>query len=272
MPLTTTIANKLNETSITITAKQTPVVITVKLQSVPGIVKYTSKLLKYLFKPGKGNWGLDGTPITPAHFELISTENYLVQDLLSEPNAVIENLGSVPDGDFVTVANERLWDFADSDAPTEVGIKTYYFSYDTNGVLYFAQFIGTPGIYGDMASKKFKLEDFTSSTNTFITEVPNLEQVVAEGGNTNISQLTNNGDGTSPYTTEANLNGLSISVNQAAAEMYFKNSEGEMLSTVSLGFLNNEGTTFYYNEANQKLQLKNDSDEILSEIPVRVCF
>jgi len=268
LPLTTTIANKLNETPVTITAKQTPVVITAKLQSVPGMYKYTSKLLKYLFKPGKGNWGLDGTPINPAHFELISTENYLVQDLLSEPNAVIENLGSVPDGDFVATANERLWDFSDSDAPTEVGIKTYYFSYETDGVLYFAQFIGTPGIYGDMSSKKFKIEDFTSSTDTRVTEIPNLEQVVAEGGNINISQLTNNGDGTSPYTTEANLNGLSISVNQAAAEMYFKNKEGVTLSTVSLGFLNNEGTTFYYNATSQKLQLKNDSDEILSEIPV----
>jgi len=268
LPLTTMIVNKLNETPIVITAKQTPVVVTVKLQSVPGTVKYTSKLLKYLFKPGKGNWGIDGTPIIPSHLELISNENYVVQDLLSEPNAVIENLGSISDGDFVTVANERLWDFADSDAPTEVGIKTYYFSYETEGVLYFAQFIGTPGIYGDMASKKFNLEDFTSSTDTRVTEVPNLEQVLAEGGNTNISQLTNNGDGTSPYTTEANLNGLNISVNQAAAEMYFKNSEGEILSTVSLGFLNNEGTTFYYNAASQQLQLKNDSGEILSEIPV----
>jgi len=267
-PLPDMVANRLNALPITITAKQTPVIVTVRLQSVPGTLTYTSKLLKYLFKPGKGIWGLDGTPVTAAYLELISTENYLVQDLLNEPNAVIENLGTVENGNFVSAANERLWDFADSDTPTEVGIKTYYFSYETDGVLYFAQFIGEPGIYGYMTSHHFILDDFTSSTNTGVTEIPNLEQVLAEGGNINISQFINDGNGTSPFATQAQINGLIVTVNQTTAEMYFKNSEGLLLATINLGFLNNEGTAFVYDTTSQKLQLKNDAGELLSEIPV----
>lgn len=60
----------------------------------------------------------------------------------------------------------------------------------------------------------------------------------------------------------------SIASNQAAQELYLKDIDGNTISTISVAFLNNEGTTFFYNDATEKLELKNDAGEVLSEIPV----
>lgn len=260
------VAAKLNNMDIVITAKQTPVIITASLLSTDGT--HVSKSYKYLFKPGKGTWGINGTSINQSHLELISVENYLIDNLLSEPNAVINNLGELPDGNFVAAANALSWDFSDSGANDESGIKTYYFSYETDGVLYFAQFVGAPNNYGGGYTDQFTTADFVSTTDSRITDIPTLEDVLEQGGNTNVSQLINDGDGTSPYATVANVNGLNVTVNQAAAELYLKNSSGTTLATVNLGFLNNEGTTFFFNTVTQKLELRNDTGAVLSEIPV----
>ncbi|PZR24450.1 MAG: hypothetical protein DI539_00295 [Flavobacterium psychrophilum] len=262
------VANRLNTMQIIITAKQTPVIITASLLVSAGTYNYVSKRYKYLFKPGKGEWGLNGTAINSTHLELINVENYLVDDLLSEPNAIINNLGELPEGDYVTAANASSWDFTESGADGESGIKTYYFSYETNGVLYFVQFVGVPGNYGQGYTAQFTESDFVSSTDSRITDIPTLEDILEQGGNTNVSQLTNDGDGTSPYATIANVNGLNVTINQAAAELYLKNNSGTTLATVNLGFLNNEGTTFYYDVTSQKLELRNDEETVLSEIPV----
>ena len=259
---------KLNTMQITITAKQAPVIILALMLGSTGGNSYVSKKYKFLFKPGKGNWGLNGTSISTSHLELITAENYLVDDLLSEPNAIIENLGEIPGGNFIAVANSTAWNFTESGLEGEAGIKTYYFSYETDNVLYFVQFVGIPDLYGAEYEAQFTPADFVSSTDSRITDVPTLEDVLAQGGNINVSQLTNNGDGISPYATIAKVNGLSVSVNQAAAELYLKNNLGTTLATVNLGFLNNEGTTFFYNEATEKLELKNDAGTVLSEIPV----
>lgn len=260
------VAAKLNNMDVVITAKQTPVIVTASLLSSDGT--HVSKSYKYLFKPGKGTWGLNGTPVSQLHLELISVENYLIDNLLSEPNAVVNNLGELPDGNFVAAANALSWDLTDSGANDESGIKTYYFSYETAGVLYFAQFVGVPDNYGNGYTAQFTTADFVSTTDSRITDIPTLEDVLEQGGNTNVSQLFNNGDGTSPYATVAAVNGLNVTINQAAAELYLKNSSGTTLATVNLGFLNNEGTTFFFNIVTQKLELRNDAGTVLSEIPV----
>lgn len=262
------IADKLNTMQIVITAKQSPVIVTAALLVSTGTYNYVSKRYKYLFKPGKGNWGLNGSYISWLQLELITIENYLVEDLLSEPNAIINNLGELPDGNYVAAANSSSWDFSESGNEGELGIKTYYFSYETDGVLYFVQFVGVPGIYGNGYTAQFTLSDFVSSTDSRITDVPTLEDVLDQGGNTNVSQLINDGNGTSPYATIANVNGLTVTINQAAAELYLKNSLGTTLATVNLGFLNNEGTTFFFNQTTGKLELRNDAGITLSEIPV----
>lgn len=262
------VVQKLNAMQIVITAKETPIIVTASLLAESPTGNYVSKVYKYLFKPGKGNWGLNGTLVSITHLEEINIRNYLVDDLLGQPNAVIENLGNVPDGNFIAKANTSDWNFNDLGTEGDAGEKTYYFSYEANDVLYFAHFTGTPGSYGLSYDAKFAPADFISSTDSRITDVPNLEEVLEQAGNINISQLNNDGDGTSPYATEAAVNGLTVSVNQAAAEMYLKNQDGLVLATVNLAFLNNEGTTFFYNETTEKLELKNDDGELLSEVPV----
>ena len=261
------VSTKLNQMEIVITAKETPVIITASLLADSPDGTYVSKIYKYLFKPGKGNWGLNGTAVTSSHLEEINIRNYLVDDLLGQPNAVIENLGNIPNGDFIAKANTSDWNFYDLGTEGGAGEKTYYFSYEIEDVLYFAQFTGTPGLYGLSYDAKFTAADFISTTDSRITDIPNLEEILEQGGNISVSQLFNNGDGSSPFATVSETNGITITVNQAVAEMYLKNSAGLILATVNLGFLNNEGTTFFYNEVTQKLELKNDAGDILSEVP-----
>jgi len=262
------VAEKLNAMEIVITAKETPVIITASLLADGPNGLSVTKIYKYLFKPGKGNWGQNGTTISTRYLEEITIRNYLIDDLLGQSNAIIENLGVVADGNFIAKANTSNWNFYDSGTEGGAGQKTYYFNYETDDVLYFAQFTGTPGLYGISYTNKFSANDFVSSTDSRITDIPNLEKILEQGGNKNISQLINNGNGTSPFSTEAAVNGLTVTVNQAAAEMYLKNSEGTILATVNLAFLNNEGTTFFYNETTEKLELKNDAGEVLSQVPV----
>lgn len=297
------VANKLNTMEIIITAKQTPVIITASLLVAAETHNYVSKRYKYLFKPGKGNWGLNGTSISWLQLELINIENYLVDHLLSEPNAIINNLGELPDGNFLTAANANSWDFSDAGTEGETGIKTYYFSYETESVLYFIQFVGVPGTYGSSYTAQFTAADFVSTTDSRITDIPTLEEVLAQGGNINVVKKTGetiqsidgtiiiNGhlsahdgidtgyisitsppsnihSGTNKAYVDGKINGLTITVNQAAAELYLKNNNNDVLATINLGFLNNEGTTFFFNVVTQKLELRNDAGTILSEVPV----
>lgn len=265
------IVTKMNNITTVISATDTPVILslyTLPTIFVPNQTPPNSKKYLYLFKPGTGTYGLNGTKVTAAMISQLATLTLTPEDIQSNPKAVIHNLGTLTNETFIQVANKSIWDFSDSGEIDGDGqLKTYYFSYSVDNVLYFAQFKGTPGVYG-LNNTPFEEEDFVATTNSNITPTPTFEQILAQGGNKNISQLTNNGDGVSPYTTVAKLNGLTITVNQAAAEMYLKNSEGTTLATVNLAFLNNEGTTFFYNQTTQKLELKNDAGTILSEVSV----
>ena len=64
------------------------------------------------------------------------------------------------------------------------------------------------------------------------------------------------------------INGLTLTANQAAAEIYLKNAAGTTIATLNVGFLNNEGTTFVFNGTTEKLELRNDAGTLLSEVPV----
>lgn len=267
----TAIAAKMNNRTTVISAIDTPVVLSLTsiFSSVElGQFSFSNKKYLYLFRPGAGTYGIGGTTVTTTMITQLATLNLTPDDVQNDPGAIIYNIDPVTNGDYLLKANTSLWDFSDSGHINEDdSIKTYYFSYSVDNVLYFAQFKGTPGVYG-LNNIPFEEEDFVATTNSNITPTPTFEQILAQGGNKNISQLTNNGDGVSPYTTVAKLNGLTITVNQAAAEMYLKNSEGTTLATVNLAFLNNEGTAFFYNQTTQKLELKNDAGTILSEVSV----
>lgn len=319
------IVQQLNGQSFTITEIQTPVCVVAFEQQ--GLV--VKRKYKYIFKPGKGKYGLGGTPITTADLEYWVSETFTDIDASEDPNTIVVDLGDLPTGDYLTAANGAERDFNDTE-------KRYFVSYTKDGVGYLVMFVGDYGYYGGTYPDDFTAEDFVPTYDT--TMPPNILYT---------SQLINNGaNGSDPFTTvsalaaveenavkkngsalqtivgdiivkgklfilgvgsildgstinayfkkitsaenidintaiptlpnhavrkdfaEGLVNGMTLSVNQASAEMYLKNSTGTTLATLNLGFLNNEGTTFFYNETTQKLELKNDAGEILSEVPV----
>lgn len=64
------------------------------------------------------------------------------------------------------------------------------------------------------------------------------------------------------------LGGLQFESDQANAILRIKDGNGALLTSISLAYLNNEGTKFTYNTLNKMLELRNDSNELLSSIPV----
>lgn len=62
--------------------------------------------------------------------------------------------------------------------------------------------------------------------------------------------------------------GLRFEANQSTAYIYLKNSNNVTITELNVGFLNNEGTTFTYNESNHNLELRNDQNELLTSIPL----
>lgn len=249
-----TIVSMMNNRTTTISSTDTPVVLSlISLPASMGNVQVTNKKYSYLFKPGEGIYGIGGITVTSSMIFQLASLNLTPEDIQSTPGAIIYNLDPVTHGDYINKANETTWDFTDSGETNENGtLKTYYFSYTAEDVLYFVQFKGSPGVYG-LGNIPFEDEDFAATTNSNITPEK-----------TKLSEFVND----VPYATVAEVNGLDIIVNQAAAELYLKNSEGTTLVTVNLGFLNNEGTTFFYNPITKNLELKNDAGEVLSTVPV----
>lgn len=64
------------------------------------------------------------------------------------------------------------------------------------------------------------------------------------------------------------LAGIQLEADQANALIHVKDGNGNVLSTLNVAFLNNEGTTFVYNPVTNALDLKNDYGQTLSSIPV----
>ena len=60
--------------------------------------------------------------------------------------------------------------------------------------------------------------------------------------------------------------GLHFAADQASSLISLKNEAGTTITEINVGFLNNEGTKFVYNTTTQKLELRNDVNELLSEI------
>lgn len=64
------------------------------------------------------------------------------------------------------------------------------------------------------------------------------------------------------------LQGLQFESDQANATLTIKDGNGLVLTTISLMYLNNEGTKFIYNPTTQELELWNDQGDLLSSVPV----
>lgn len=64
------------------------------------------------------------------------------------------------------------------------------------------------------------------------------------------------------------IGNLVLEANQATSEIYLKDGNGLLLSTLSVGFLNNEGTKFVYNSTTNSLDLLDDNDILLTSVPI----
>ena len=242
------LAVRFNSIPLTITEIETPVIVYVIIFVQGGL---SSKKHKVFFTKGKGKWGLGGAPVVTTDFEIFETQNLLITDIV-DGNAytVTVDLGNLPDGDYLTAANGAERDFIDA-------TKTYFITYNKDNKAYLLKFEGELGYYGGSYPDDFIMENFLPASDSDVE--PEI---------TKTSQLINDGDGLSPFATEADINGFNLVVNQASASLYLRNHEGTNIATVNLAFLNNEGTTFFYNEATEKLELKNDDGEVLSAVPV----
>ncbi|MHA3788313.1 autotransporter outer membrane beta-barrel domain-containing protein [Flavobacterium hauense] len=235
---------RLNAMALVITEKQTPVIVTIIQLS----ETFTAQRYKYLFKPGKGMWGIGGTLVEASHLELLVGENVQMGDAGIDANTVTISLGALPNHTFLPTLNSQERNFSAEHSEYQV-------SYSVSGKTYILFFTGAKGIYGGSGTQ-FTATQFSKLTNSDVA--PYI---------TYTSQLINNGDGVSPYATKAFVNGLEIEVNPATAEMYLKNYDGITLATINLAFLNNEGTTFVFNSATMSLELQNDAGEVLTSVP-----
>ena len=64
------------------------------------------------------------------------------------------------------------------------------------------------------------------------------------------------------------IGNLVLEANQLTSEIYLKDNDGNILSTLSVGFLNNEGSVFEYNSTTNTLDLKNQQNELLASVPI----
>lgn len=184
-------ANYINaNVTINVTETNTPVILHVQ-NTLDGV----STIYVYLFFAGKGVWGKTGVPTDQIHFYYVTERRVTPEDVADNPNTEIFNLGTIADGDYVAYANTQgPFNWGDSGDPDDEGNpKTYFFTYITDGVTYFAQFVGTPGVYG-VGETPFVEADFVDTTNSDITPTQNLQQTT-DIGNTTTNPIINLGGG-----------------------------------------------------------------------------
>lgn len=169
-----------NSFGFTISEIQTPVYIRV--------IRWdgsASRIFTFDFSKGKGSYGYGNTTATSASdFVMIGPPQVITEsDVINTPNSVIYSLGDTTGDDYWEVANlqDPPYDLTDSGVEDADGNpKTYFYSYIDNGVLYYAQFIGTPGYYG-IGELQFVEADFIDTTNDTVTPTPDLQQVTTTG-------------------------------------------------------------------------------------------
>lgn len=60
----------------------------------------------------------------------------------------------------------------------------------------------------------------------------------------------------------------SAEINAVTSALTLKDKRGNPVGTLSLGFLNNEGTKLAFNQADKTLEMRNDANELLSSVPL----
>jgi hypothetical protein len=68
--------------------------------------------------------------------------------------------------------------------------------------------------------------------------------------------------------TLVRLSNIYLSSNPATSEIYLMDGDNNVLSTLSVGFLNNEGSHFVYNDTTNSLDLLDEEDNLLASVPI----
>ncbi|AXG73935.1 hypothetical protein DVK85_06630 [Flavobacterium arcticum] len=159
----------------------------------PVTFDFTRNGVRYLFDftPGKGMWGSAsganfGGTVQSFHFKLKSVFKITPTDIEDNQGATIISLGDIPTGDYLTKANSVQRDFNDAGELDENGsVISYYFSYTTDTILYFIQFVGAAGVYnGTLVA-----DDLVSTTNNNVTIEVDYENVLQTGNFASIGAI-----------------------------------------------------------------------------------
>lgn len=67
--------------------------------------------------------------------------------------------------------------------------------------------------------------------------------------------------------TNWDTKGVQLTADQPNANIHLRDSAGNIISTLNVGFLNNEGTTIFFNSATDEIELKDDAGNVLSSFP-----
>lgn len=156
---------------ITISAKDSPVNFTFTREG---------KMYGFEFLGGKGVWGsASGSEVFPHQFLLKTLYDITPEDITRETSgASIISLGEIPDGNFLAAANSAQRDFSNSGMADEDGtIRSYYFTYTSDGILNFVQFVGEAGVYNG----NITTDDLVSSTNSKASPIIDYEGVLQYG-------------------------------------------------------------------------------------------
>ena len=253
---------------------------------------------------GKGTWGIGGTVVNLAQLQQLSTLSIIPDDITLDEKSKVISLNNITQGQFLTTANATIRDFTDT---SKLHYLSYSLD-DVLHVKRFIGQPGEYGGEGDLLSDSdFEditnsnvkpiavvptLEEIISRDNIItspITTADNntgskieykgsgIEYESLDGFKTKIGYESNtkNVEFKIPaketddvFAMQSDIDGLTLAANQSISEIYLKNNIGDTLATLNVGFLNNEGTTFVYNPVTEKLELRNDQNILLSEVPI----
>jgi hypothetical protein len=240
IPSRADVAGRLNARGFTVSEIQSPVIVRITdlISYDPTQVATASATHIFLFLKGKGIYGLGAgaTEVDSTDIFYLNTQETSTEDIVNSGNTEIIDLYTLEDGDYITAANSEERNLSNPNI-------IYFFQYFKDGESYLVRVIDAVGLYGG------SYEDQLTAANL-------LPSVSSEDG------------GGQDYALRSDLNGLTLESNQAAQEIYLKGANGTIMATINVGFLNNEGTTFYYNSVTNNLELKNDAGAVLSVIPV----
>ena len=202
------------------------------------------------FKPGKGNYGQNGQEVFGSDLEYISF-------VTNSENNIIDlgEIGSIPVEIFVNGSGPYLITSPTILKGARNGIAVNYIYVGGAKLIGSGETQTVSGDYIDVSTLQVfpPSLDFSSKLDksTYEGTAQDLADAIA-GNETRLGEIE----------------GLGLFADMANQKILIKNASGALISELSVAFLNNEGTTFFYNETTKELELSNDQGAVLSSIPV----